>query len=398
LQPSSEAKKCFGVPSSLYQDCKDTIAALKSNARSDSMHNSFDLVEQLAAERRQETIRKKGILSPFVNFDFFSRSTKNTLHMISRSDEYCYPRYADEEQRRKTLSDLTDVQLSNYEWQELARAGWFYNRRTLITFCCGMEMPVTPAGHPVEVHCSLSPQCVFAKSLRTESEQQGAQASGGSEIEFRFSTAVQCSDDVQGPSVEEYAYLASTGSLVQGISQESSPADHWTMENYSATNPRAGEDNHDSLVTNTTPLPSEEFRPFVADLPQSQQQELSTGNRNTQNAQTSVGRLSMRPGSESITSASSELLRGLEHNTTTGRRSPVQTNYIDQINLNGELEGYRARYPQFAFPTVRAWTYEGWPQDKPQTPIMLADAGFFYAGESKARCIIICNVHAAHSL
>lgn len=395
------------VPKPCSDDLKETIGIMREKM----FESSVDLVtwKHLTArhgvrERMARVNLKRDVLQNFLTFDNFRRCTEGHSVQMMKGSEYCYPRFADEEHRNRTLDGLTDVQLCGFARQELARTGWFYNRRVLVTFCCGMEMPITPAGHPLDVHYGLSPQCAFANSLRNagqtiiqtqpQATQESAEASGGNEI--HFSIPVQCSDDngaaTHSLSVEEYSFYSSSGFL-QGTFQETVPGDRWMMDrDYTApaSSHRSETDqgDTDSLVTNRTPLPFEEFRPFVANSSQPSLQR--SGADQTRNTQTTVGRLSVRSGNENTLNMSS-MLQGLEQHSN--RRSPPPVFLADQINMDGMRgDGYRARYPQFAFPTVRIWTYEGWPSDYKQSPSMLADAGFFYAGYGDSVLCYCCGI------
>ena len=408
--PSDDLAKTGG-PSiiesgSVVEDLKYGVSALSEGR--DALHKGHFLSPRQRTRQRPfyHFEQKESVLRYLTSFWNFNRCPQvqsvkkcpqvSPLWMMSGS-EYCYPRFASEETRSNSLRNCTDPQLSGYEYEELARVGWFFNRRALVTFCCGMEMPVTPNGHPLDVHVGLSPQCEFARSLLTpapaatsreiqtsERQQEDLQelASGGV-TELHFSIPVQVTDDdcgASGVSVESYIFNTFPGNFQTGC-QESTPGDHWVSdgENYVTSAPTQMSDAsyYESLVTSRTPVDAERWQPFSGNQRESSGQERPAGMM--QNSSGNAGRLFMR-GSAHNPLGNARLLRDPE--SETGRRSPPYLPPIDQINMDGQHgDNYRARYPQFGFPSVRIWTFEGWPHTHAQTPSMLADAGFFYAGK-----------------
>ena len=393
---------------SVVEDLKYGVSALSEGR--DAPHKTKSHFLSPRQRTRQRPFfyfeQKESVLRHLTSFRNFNRCPQvqsvkkcpqvSPLWMMSGS-EYCYPRFASEETRSNSLRNCTDTQLSGYEYEELARVGWFFNRRALVTFCCGMEMPVTPNGHPLDVHLGLSPQCEFARSFLTpapaatsreiqtsERQQEDLQelVSGGM-TELHFSIPVQATDDVcgaSGVSVESYIFNTFPGNFQTGC-QESAPGDHWVSdgENYVMSAPTQMSDAsyYESLVTSRTPVDAERWQPFSGNQRESSGQERPAGMM--QNSSGNAGRLFMR-GNAHNPLGSARLLRDLE--SETGRRSPPYLPPIDQINMDGQHgDNYRARYPQFGFPSVRIWTFEGWPHTHAQTPSMLADAGFFYAGK-----------------
>ena len=391
---------------SVVEDLKYGVSALSEGL--DALHKGHFLSPRQRTRQRPfyHFEQKESVVRYLTSFSNFNRCPQvqsvkkrpqvSPQWMMSGS-EYCYPRFASENARSNSLRNCTDPQLSGYEYEELARVGWFFNRRALVTFCCGMEMPVTPNGHPLDVHIGLSPQCEFARSLLTpapaatsqeiqtsERQQEDLQelASGGV-TELHFSIPVQATDDdcgASGVSVESYIFNTFPGNFQTGC-QESAPGDHWVSdgENYvtSAPTQTSNASYYESLVTSRTPIDAEQWQPFSGNQRDSSGQERPAGMM--QNSSGNAGRLFMR-GNAHNPLGNARLLRDLE--SETGRRSPPYLPPIDQINMDGQHgDNYRARYPQFGFPSVRIWTFEGWPRTHAQTPSMLADAGFFYAGK-----------------
>lgn len=389
------------------EDLKNAVSRISEDLNQDASQKGHSLTPRQRTKQRQ-------FIKSLTSFRFFNRyppmqsvkkCPQEILAMMSAS-EFCYPRYANEETRRHSLRNCTDPQLCGYEYEELARVGWFFNRRALVTFCCGMEMPMTPNGHPLDVHIGLSPQCEFARSLlrpaaeatsqetsTTERQQEDLQEQASGVTELKFSTPVQATDDgygSSGVSAEYYAFDTS-GGIFQGGCQESAPGDHWVTdgENYLMSVPTQMSDASyiESLVTNRTPSASEQWQPFSRNQGESSAQQRQAGMM--QNSGNSAGRLFMR-GDAHNPFGNARLLRDLD--SETGRRSPQFLPPIDQININGQHgDNYRPRYPQFGFPSVRVWTFEGWPRTHAQTPSMLADAGFFYAGKYTCSFLFTCT-------
>ncbi|KAK7113741.1 uncharacterized protein [Littorina saxatilis] len=392
-----------GVFGSLVDDLKEGVHQISAEI-------SRDVYPQRRGRTREKFMNpssmKRSSLRSLYNFRHFHRyPVPRNIRMIDINN-FCYPRFAELQARRNTLKDCTDPQLNGYEFEELARVGWYFNRRALVTFCCGMEMPVTPNGHPLDVHIGLSPQCGFAQSLQKPpvgalaredqaEEQQGSPEASGGVSEIRFSVPVQATEDViVGYGIFSGAYEGAEG--FQGAFQESRPGEHRSIDGDSyalagAAEPSGASAYMENLVTNTTPLASERFQPFSGNPDQARQRPTGT----MQNTFETAGRLFMR-GNVQDPVGSARLLRDLEGDN--GRRSPPDLTPADQINMDGRLNNYRARYPQFGFPTVRNWTFEGWPRTHSQTPSMLADGGFFYAGYGDSVLCYSCGIGVRHWL
>ena len=399
-KPSNSVSPLDSVDSSsIVQDVKDGVNRISEELNEDASHGSHVLP---STRRRlffkQHRLESKDLLR-FRLVDRFPQI--QSVNMINE-DNFCYPRFASEETRKTSLRNCTEPQLSGYEYQELARVGWYFNRRALVTFCCGMEMPMTPNGHPLDVHVGLSPQCEFAHSLlrpapeaarqeiqtteRQQEDLQSLQASGGASDEIHFSIPVQATDNECGSSgveaaayaFDSYAFDTSSGTM-QASYQESAPGNQWVTdgESFTAASPSQMLDAsyYASIVTNRTPADAEQWQPFAGNQEEPSAQQGPAGV--VQNP--SHGRLLMRNSAHNPL-GNARLLRDLESDN--GRQSPPDYGPADQINMDGRHgDAYRARYPQFGFPSVRVWTFEGWLHTHAQTPSMMSDAGFFYAGK-----------------
>ncbi|KAK7506303.1 hypothetical protein BaRGS_00002415 [Batillaria attramentaria] len=330
------------------------------------------------------------------------------LTALMLQEDMCFPRFADQDVRLETFRHCTERQLKGFQAEELARVGWYFNGRALVTFCCGMEMPQTPRGEPLDVHCGLSPRCSFASSVqnsaaialedevqRVADRMQSLQVAGSA---AELGVSIQASDDPYGSyGLASDAFDDGQHDLFVGY-QETRPGDHWESGLDYALNfsvPVEDSSYREGLVTNRTPTAAEVWQPYsgVSEEPDGEARPAEF----QQNSYTSAGRVFVRaPGSQSSQGAA-RLLRALESNEP-GRRSPPQFNIEEQIEMMGGPlgDGDRPRHPQFAFPSVRIWTYEGWPREHPQRPPVLADAGLFYAGYGDCVLCYSCGIGLRH--
>ncbi|XP_076449927.1 uncharacterized protein LOC143286183 [Babylonia areolata] len=313
--------------------------------------------------------------------------------MMNPSD-CCYPRYSDTDARRNTLKKCTDLQLSGYGQEELAQAGWFFNSRVLTTFCCGMEMPVTPVGHPHNVHLGLSPHCQVALSLQSSATQSSEQAEGDAQASnsgIHFSIPVQATDE--GPS--QLHVVDSFGVYTLSL-QESTPGGQWTMERVVVSRRQAEDQAYlQNVVTNSTQLTPEPRQPSVENhQPPAAPQRPGDSAQNPQSGEGNEGQLMMRGNAPNPLRAT--------HNHRIGGTmeipgwEPPPTDYapaFDQLNIGADgLTDHEPRYRHFGFPSLRVGTFRGWPSNHSPSPNSLSDAGFFYGGYGDSVLCYTCGI------
>ena len=382
---SSQEKNLGSEPHAAHRHLSDDVkrAVNRVSEELNPQVQAYSLGLRQASRNKVQFIpRKRLMLKHLFSFRNFRRYIpEDVVIQMMNDSEFCYPRYSDRDARSNTLRNCTSVQLCGFDRVSLARAGWFFNRRTLITFCCGMEMPATPHGLPDDVHIGLSPQCQFALQSQgfvagmtgserqtTERPQEVDQASGRRD-EIKFSIPVQASDDGSQSSAFADGYLFSDYSW--GSRQETEPGDQWVTDGASDMNARTSHVEYsENFVTNRTTLGPQQGRPNSGNQQLPAAQRALPAASNTQ--QSSHGRMLLRINTQNPL--------GLEE-PDGGQRSPHSHVPMDPFSFETGRDGNQGRYPQFGFSTIRMLTFEGWPRGHPQTASMMADAGLFYAGK-----------------
>lgn len=333
--------------------------------------------------------------------------SKMTSYMLQ--EDMCHPRFADEQRRLETLENCSERQLRGYQAQELARVGWYFNGRALLTFCCGMEMPQAHRGEPLDVHRGLSPHCSFAVHVQSSAAvafagevQKVAERVQSLEVAGAaadLSVSTQATDDPFGSyGLASDAFEDGQHDLFVGY-QETQPGDHWLSEqiDYTLNFSMPVEDTsyREGLVTNRTPSAAEVWQPFsgVSEEPDGAARPAEF----QQNSFTSAGRVFVRSPASQSSQGVVRLVRDLQADTNRPH-SPPAVNFEEQFEMMSGPpgDGERPRHPQFAFPSVRIWTYEGWQRDHPQRPPVLADAGLFYAGYGDCVLCYSCGIGLRH--
>lgn len=311
--------------------------------------------------------------------------------MMMHVEEWFSPRFAAEAVRVDTMNECTSLQLQGFQPQELARVGWYFNGRTLLTFCCGMEMPQQPRGQPLDVHRGLSPQCSFACGVqsptdiereRAEQRQEQLQACGSqADIGYGY----QPVDDPYGLHAQEFDAALFDLSFNQnvGVQQETSPDQHWRTDGDGASysspilSAQEGRLYMESVVTNTTPADADRRQPVGATSRASEA--AARPAELTRDIPPAINSPFLMPGGLAADPQNHGLLSLL--------RGSIQN--PDLINPGMFFDEYQGRegiqrhprHPQYAFPNLRLLTFEGWPATHQQKPHDLAEAGLFYAGE-----------------
>ncbi|KAL8565875.1 hypothetical protein ACOMHN_059455 [Nucella lapillus] len=310
--------------------------------------------------------------------------------------EVCYPEYSDFTARRISLRNCRDVSDAGYETDELARDGWFFGQQVLITFCCGLEMPIRPKRNLQNVHREKSPQCSFAASLQSsvpdssrESQgarepQGGAQASGG---EWGLNLPVQASDNDPG-------LLDVLAAHAVFPYQESAPSNHWVADSSCLVrSPTSDASYRESLVTNETQLNSARFEPYVEDLLPAPRT----------NPESTHGQLRMRGMAANPMAAAHRCPNDHAFENLDDLQflpfHQVLAN-LDQLNMGGTGDvDHRPRHGQFGTPPMRLESFhQGWPVGHTHSAGSLADAGFFYAGYGDSVLCYSCGIGARHWL